>query len=413
MTVGQRIALKRKELGLSQEALGEHLGVSRQSIYKWESDTVLPEVDKLIALSRLFSVSVGWLLGVEDAQPEPSPELTPEQLAMVKEIVVQYLSALPTPPTIRKRPWIWAGTGLLVALAAFFLILFGQLSQANANHRSLQSSIQTVQHAVNTQINSIADRVERILQSQNELTAEHHTSHLSNDLTANTASFAVYAVPKTYQPGMTAVFQARSGGKVTELTVEQPDGDNAFSGTLSCPLTDDITLSVVFRTGETEQTQLLDTYTGLYTATFPDLSVYLSSASSVFSPSGDHIRLSAAQWEFSSSSPDNTYWKELLEKGSIQVGIFRDRELLVWYQTAMHEDLPRNSAALSNSPYWFLPEALVLEPGSDYVQAAVYTDADGRQCVFPGSGWYWDETSRDWTRYSFSPEPGQPSAWTY
>ena len=37
MNLGQRTAQKRKELGLSQEALGEHLSVSRQSIYKWES----------------------------------------------------------------------------------------------------------------------------------------------------------------------------------------------------------------------------------------------------------------------------------------------------------------------------------------------------------------------------------------
>lgn len=37
MTIGQRIAQKRKELGLSQEALGNQLGLSRQSIYKWES----------------------------------------------------------------------------------------------------------------------------------------------------------------------------------------------------------------------------------------------------------------------------------------------------------------------------------------------------------------------------------------
>ncbi|WP_295692235.1 helix-turn-helix domain-containing protein, partial [uncultured Oscillibacter sp.] len=62
MTIGQRIAQKRKELALSQEALGNQLGVSRQSIYKWESDTALPEIDKLIALSRLYGVSVGWLL---------------------------------------------------------------------------------------------------------------------------------------------------------------------------------------------------------------------------------------------------------------------------------------------------------------------------------------------------------------
>ena len=37
MSIGQRIAQKRKEQGLSQEALGDQLGVSRQSIYKWES----------------------------------------------------------------------------------------------------------------------------------------------------------------------------------------------------------------------------------------------------------------------------------------------------------------------------------------------------------------------------------------
>ena len=38
MTTGQRIAQKRKEAGLSQETLGAELGVSRQSIYKWESE---------------------------------------------------------------------------------------------------------------------------------------------------------------------------------------------------------------------------------------------------------------------------------------------------------------------------------------------------------------------------------------
>ena len=54
MTTGQRIAQKRKEAGLSQETLGAELGVSRQSIYKWESDTALPEIDKLVALSRRF-----------------------------------------------------------------------------------------------------------------------------------------------------------------------------------------------------------------------------------------------------------------------------------------------------------------------------------------------------------------------
>ena len=58
MTTGQRIAAKRKERELSQESLGAELGVSRQTVYKWESDTSLPEIEKLVALSRLFQVPV-------------------------------------------------------------------------------------------------------------------------------------------------------------------------------------------------------------------------------------------------------------------------------------------------------------------------------------------------------------------
>ena len=52
MTLGQRIQELRKGLRLSQEELGERMGVSRQAISKWEGDQAIPELDKLIALSR-------------------------------------------------------------------------------------------------------------------------------------------------------------------------------------------------------------------------------------------------------------------------------------------------------------------------------------------------------------------------
>lgn len=68
MTLGQRIQELRKKQGLSQEALGEKLGVSRQAISRWEMDGAVPEVDKLIALSKLFVVSLNELLQVEGAQ---------------------------------------------------------------------------------------------------------------------------------------------------------------------------------------------------------------------------------------------------------------------------------------------------------------------------------------------------------
>lgn len=65
MTLGQRIQALRKEHDLSQEGLGEKLGVSRQAISRWEMDGAVPEVDKLIAMGKLFGVSVDHLLGVE------------------------------------------------------------------------------------------------------------------------------------------------------------------------------------------------------------------------------------------------------------------------------------------------------------------------------------------------------------
>ena len=177
MTIGQRISYKRKELALSQEALGELLSVSRQSIYKWESDAALPEIDKLIALSKLFGVSVGWLLGVEEEAaselketevvPPASNELSETQLKMVREIVEQYLAAQPKPKPRRKWPWILMG--FIVWIAVFSLI--DRLDQIEQQYHRVQMTVSQVQDSVNFQMNSISTRVEEILKSQNALTA--------------------------------------------------------------------------------------------------------------------------------------------------------------------------------------------------------------------------------------------------
>ena len=70
MTLGQRIQELRRAAGLSQEALGEAFGVSRQAVSKRESDGGIPELDTLIAMSRLFGVTIGALLGVEKLRRE-------------------------------------------------------------------------------------------------------------------------------------------------------------------------------------------------------------------------------------------------------------------------------------------------------------------------------------------------------
>ena len=62
MTLGEKLSKHRKEYNYTQEQLAEILGVSRQSVSKWESDITYPETDKLIRLGKLFECSVDYLL---------------------------------------------------------------------------------------------------------------------------------------------------------------------------------------------------------------------------------------------------------------------------------------------------------------------------------------------------------------
>ena len=62
MTFGEKLSKLRKEYNYTQEQLADILGVSRQSISKWESDIAYPETDKLIELGKLFDCSMDYLL---------------------------------------------------------------------------------------------------------------------------------------------------------------------------------------------------------------------------------------------------------------------------------------------------------------------------------------------------------------
>ena len=62
MTLGEKLSKLRKEYNYTQEQLADILGVSRQSISKWESDIAYPETDKLVKMGKLFECSMDYLL---------------------------------------------------------------------------------------------------------------------------------------------------------------------------------------------------------------------------------------------------------------------------------------------------------------------------------------------------------------
>lgn len=66
MTLGKNIVRLRTKENLSQSDLADMLDVSRQSISKWETDTSIPELDKLLKLSELFGVTLDELVNGEE-----------------------------------------------------------------------------------------------------------------------------------------------------------------------------------------------------------------------------------------------------------------------------------------------------------------------------------------------------------
>lgn len=76
MTLGEKIAKQRRNRNYTQEQLANLLGVSRQSISKWESDIAYPETDKLVKMGQLFSCSMDYLLNESVTNAEAPREST-------------------------------------------------------------------------------------------------------------------------------------------------------------------------------------------------------------------------------------------------------------------------------------------------------------------------------------------------
>ena len=70
MSLGENILKQRKKLGLSQEQLGFEIDVSRQTISNWECEETAPNPKQLVALSKLFNMSVDALLDNETGEKE-------------------------------------------------------------------------------------------------------------------------------------------------------------------------------------------------------------------------------------------------------------------------------------------------------------------------------------------------------
>lgn len=73
----QRLKQLRKEMGLSQKSLSEHLGVTQQAVGKWETGRSSPDPSTLARLASLLETSADYLLGISDQAAEPAAPALP------------------------------------------------------------------------------------------------------------------------------------------------------------------------------------------------------------------------------------------------------------------------------------------------------------------------------------------------
>lgn len=154
--IGQGIADRRKQLGLSQEELGRRIGVTRQAVSRWESGTALPSVDNMVELSRALEISVDELLQL--APQEIDSSLTPQSLGLLLD-----------EQTARQEKRIrW----LTVALAAAALVLVAGIAvstvagllRSSRMEAQLNERISGINQSLSANISNLNARISSTIQ---------------------------------------------------------------------------------------------------------------------------------------------------------------------------------------------------------------------------------------------------------
>lgn len=266
MTLGQHIQFLRKKAGLSQEALGESLGVSRQAVSKWEADAAVPELDTLIAMSRLFGVGLGQLLQIEEpkAAPESITEASEKEsfsAQQIEDILHQYTQQAQFGKEKRRTfAWVIGGlTSVLFLCGGIYIVQkFNSLQQ---NIYYLEGQISNLRSSVNSEINNITYRISEALEEQDNILADYSITPIEVDVYNGTLLYQLSASLKEVKEGSTARFLLQyetTDGKLGTVESDILQGP-VFEGAVVLPFNyhTDVTLQVTDPDG-TQRTQKVD-----------------------------------------------------------------------------------------------------------------------------------------------------------
>lgn len=131
MILADKIVSLRKKAGWSQEDLAEKLGVTRQSVSKWEGAQSVPDMDKVVMMSRLFGVSTDFLLKDELEEETPCAAAQDDDTPLRRVTMEQASAYL----ALRKAaaPKIAVATALCI-ISPVTLILLAGMSEVQRFH---------------------------------------------------------------------------------------------------------------------------------------------------------------------------------------------------------------------------------------------------------------------------------------
>ena len=233
MTTGEKIAALRREKGMSQEALGEKLGLSRQAVSKWEADQAVPTMDNLVELSRLFGVPVDTLLRPDE--PLPSKEQNPSEGV---KLSAEGLKISYAPVLTRKTKWFIISVAILLFVSVIGnMISIIQKQNYELEVLHLQTQVQELRAQVEymqANPNTVYLPTEGETEPQGDLT-DWQLDYMLDQNNPEQIIVTMSALPREVNEQEIPKFVIRSG---TESWSCETCLDGAYSGQITIPLCD-------------------------------------------------------------------------------------------------------------------------------------------------------------------------------
>ena len=207
MKTGEKIAKLRKDKNISQEALADMLGLSRQSVSKWENGSALPTMENLSRLAKIFDVPVSYLLddGQQENRTAKTEAVQPVMERKSKKAVIRPLAAY--------------------VILAVFCMAFWVIDRRQSN--DMQNRLDRISH-LESEISSLRGQISGLVHSPstvpNQDFADMSYKLLDYDTLTNTATLQFTAVPSSYTENTLFRVSVNSDGENVFADGQYSDG---------------------------------------------------------------------------------------------------------------------------------------------------------------------------------------------